>query len=470
MIAPTRIPALTHEEQSVLDRLLGQLSAKAGRNLLRAGYYDAKNAVTTLGIATPPNMARVNTVLGWPSKAVDILNRRCNLDGFVMPDGDVADLGIPELMDENSLDIEAPQAGVSSLIHACAFLVTTQGDVEAGEPEVVITARDALTGTGIWDNRRRALSAFLSVIETSDAGEPLDMVLYLPGLNVFMTSVNNVWRVERREHILDRVPVEPLVYQPRLTRRFGSSRISRPVMALTDAALRTMIRSEVSAEFYSAPQRYLLGADEKAFQDAAGNVKSQWQAIMGRVWAIDADEDGNVPTVGQFPASSQAPHIEQFRQLAQSFSGETSIPITSLGVSSDANPTSSDSYHASREDLIHEAEGTTRGWSPAWSRTIVTALQLREGREDVPPEWTRIRPNWRNPATPSRASAADAMLKLVTAFPWIAESEVALEMVGFDATQIDRLLADKRRAGGSAALRAIAESLTPPPPDDDLLL
>jgi hypothetical protein len=62
------------------------------------------------------------------------------------------------------------------------------------------------------------------------------------------------------------------------------------------------------------------------------------------------------------------------------------------------------------------------------------------------------------------------MLKLVTAFPWIAESEVALEMVGFDATQIDRLLADKRRAGGSAALRAIAESLTPPPPDDDLLL
>jgi hypothetical protein len=150
--------------------------------------------------------------------------------------------------------------------------------------------------------------------------------------------------------------------------------------------------------------------------------------------------------------------MEQLRAWAQLFAGETSIPISSLGISTDANPASAEAYHASREDLIQEAEGTTDGWSPAWCRTMLTAVQLRDGLDAVPPELARLRAKWRNPATPSRASAADAMVKLITAFPWMADSEVALEQVGFDQTSIDRLMADKRRASGSAALRLVAEA------------
>ena len=41
-------------------------------------------------------------------------------------------------------------------------------------------------------------------------------------------------------------------------------------MALTDQAARTSLRAEVSAEFFSSPQRYLLGADEEAFTDDDG--------------------------------------------------------------------------------------------------------------------------------------------------------------------------------------------------------
>lgn len=454
-----RVPGLTFEEQGELDLLLLQLAAKLPRNLLRAAYYDGKNAVKDLGISTPPSFRRVATVLGWPAKAVDVLNRRCNLDGFVIPDGNADDLGLTDLWNANNLDSESAQAGVSSLIHSCAFLVTTLGDVDSGEPEVVITARDALSGTGVWDPRRRVLRSFLSVIDTDSDGRPTEMVMYLPDGHITMTQTLAVWKVERRAHNLGRVPVEPLVYQPRLGRPFGSSRISRAVMSLTDSALRTVIRSEVSAEFYSAPQRYLLGADESAFQDAAGNVKTQWQAILGRVWAIDSDDEGNVPQVGQFAQMTQQPHMDQLRAWAQLFAGETSIPVSSLGISTDANPASAEAYHASREDLIQEAEGVTDGWSPAWTRTALTAIQLRDGLDSIPADLTRLRAKWRNPATPSRAAAADAMLKLVQAFPWMAESEVALEQVGFDQTTIDRLLADKRRSGGSAALRALTQSM-----------
>lgn len=459
MIASTiRVPGLEHDEQNLLDQLLHQLEVKNRRNLLRSRYYDGRNAVRDLGISTPPNFRHIATVLGWPAKAVDVLNRRCNLDGFVIPGGSAEDLGIPELWDANHLDSEAPQAGVSSLIHSVSWLIATLGDEASGEPPVVISAKDAMSGTALRDVRTRRLSAFLSIIDCDEHDKPTEMVLYLPDQNLTMTRGDLGWSVDARKHNLGRVPVEPLVYQPRLGRPFGSSRISRAVMSLTDSALRTVVRSEVSAEFYSAPQRYLLGADESAFMDAAGNVKTAWQAILGRVWAVDSDEDGNTPTVGQFPQMTQQPHMDQLRAWAQLFAGETSIPVSSLGISTDANPASAEAYHASREDLIQEAEGTTDGWSPAWVRTMLTAVQLRDGLDAVPPEMSKLRAKWRNPATPSRASAADAMVKLITAFPWMADSEVALEEVGFDQTQVDRLMADKRRAGGSAALRAIAEA------------
>jgi hypothetical protein len=49
-------------------------------------------------------------------------------------------------------------------------------------------------------------------------------------------------------------------------------------------------------------------------------------------------------------------------------------------------------------------------------------------------------------------------MKQLTAVPWLAESEVGLELLGLDEQQIKRALADKRRMGGSAALQAIAEA------------
>jgi hypothetical protein len=164
--------------------------------------------------------------------------------------------------------------------------------------------------------------------------------------------------------------------------------------------------------------------------------------------------------VKQFAASSPRPHIDQLKQQAQLFSGETSIPLTSLGVSDMSNPTSADSYIASREDLIAEAEGATDDWGPPLRRTLTRALAMASGETSIPAEWGSIDAKWRSPLYLSRAAQADAGMKQLTAVPWLAESEVGLELLGLDEQQIKRALADKRRLGGSAALRAIADAAT----------
>jgi hypothetical protein len=453
------IPGLTVDEQATMGYLANQLMFKAGRNELRASYYDGRNAVRDLGISTPPNFRRIATVLGWSAKAVDILNRRCKLEGFDVPGLNAADFGWDELWHANRLAAEAPQAGVSSLIHATAFLVTTLGDTQSGEPPVLITARDALSGTGDWDPRRRALRSFLSIFERDDRGVPIDLALYVDGLTVTARKDQGRWTVDRRSHKFG-LPVEPLVYQPRLARPFGSSRISRAVMSLHDQALRTVIRSEVTAEIYSAPQRVLLGADESAFKNADGTFKSTWQAVLGRVWAIPDDDEAANPRaeIKEFTGASQQPHVDQLRAWAQLFAGETSIPLASLGISGDANPTSADAYESGRDDLLSEAEGTTDGWSPAWERTFQRGLQMLNNWSDdgVPKEIQRSHARWRDVRTPTRAAAADAAAKTIAAFPWLAETELGLELYGFDQSFIDRAMVEKRRVGASAALRRVA--------------
>lgn len=358
------VPGLSEPEQATLDSLRESLEQKERRNLLRASYYDGKRAIRQVGTIIPPHYFHLGIVLGWSAKSVDTLARRCNLDGFVWPDGDLDAIGGSDVWEWNHFSSESDSAVVSSLIHGVSFLINTRGDETEDEPASLIHVKDALSATGTWNARTRHLDDLLSITGRDDEGDVTSFALYLPNLTITAEKGGGSWSVtDRQEHPWG-VPAEPVVYKPRAGRPFGSSRISRVVMSLHDQALRTVIRMEANADVYSFPQLWLLGADESVFKNPDGTTKAGWQMMLGRVLGVPDDQEApDSPNaradVRQFEASSPKPHIDQLKQQAQLFSGETSIPLTSLGVSDMTNPTSSDSYIASREDLIAEAEGAT---------------------------------------------------------------------------------------------------------------
>lgn len=453
------VPALTEDQQFELDVLVDQLAAKQQRNLLRASYYDGKRAIRQVGTVIPPQYYRIGVVLGWSAKSVDILARRCNLDRFVWPDGDLGSIGGDDVWEANHLGSEVSSGLISSLIHGTSFLVNTRGDASAGEPRSLIHVKDAMSATGRWNSRTRRLDSLLSVTSRDDQGHIDSFVLYLPGLTIPAERTPNGWVIDPQEHPWG-VPAEPLVYKPRAGRPFGTSRISRAVMSLHDQALRTVIRMEGHADVYSFPEMWLLGADESIFKNPDGTQKAAWQVMLGRIKGVPDDDDAEVPRadVKQFQASSPKPHIDQLRQQAQLFSGETSIPLTSLGVSDMSNPTSADSYIASREDLIAEAEGATDDWSPALRRSMLRALAIENGLSEVPPEWRTIDAKWRSPVYLSRAAQADAGAKQLATVPWLADTEVGLELLGLDDQQIRRAMADRRRAAGRGVLETLRDA------------
>jgi hypothetical protein len=459
------IDGLDDQEQETLTDLWSVWTRKLRRNMIRAQYYDHKNVLKDLGIAIPPELTSIELVLGWPAKSVDVLARRCKLEGFTTPGVNVDPLGITELWRDNDLDVEWPQVITSALLHSCAFVSVTEGDTSAGEPAVLISSQSALYGAGVWDARLRRLKSALSIVEFDGMGLGLiqQFVFFMPGKTVRCVRTDNVWDIQRMVHSLDRLPVEVIAYKPRLDRPFGSSRISRTVMGLTDSALRTLFRMEVSAEFYSAPQRYIMGADEKMFVDEAGNPKSQWQAIMGRVWAAPAVEDsGQLPAVGEFHAASQQPHIEQLRSLASVFASEASLPLSELGIIQD-NPSSAEAIEAAERGLIAEAKFACETFGPRLVRIMTTALQIRDGWDTPPTEVIGLDARWRKPENPLDSASGDFILKVAQAFPWLTESRVLLEQLGWDENTVERAWADKRRATAASVVQSLRQTPAQPP-------
>ena len=62
---------------------------------------------------------------------------------------------------------------------------------------------------------------------------------------------------------------------------------------------------------------------------------------------------------------------------------------------------------------------------------------------------------FKNPAFPSFVSQADAIIKIVQAIPWMADSEVVLEELGFSEDQIKRLASDRAKAQGRDAIASL---------------
>lgn len=428
-----------------LGALFSQLHAKQYRNLVRRRYYDYKAGLKDLGIAIPPQLRTIETVIGWSAKGIEGLVKRSVLDGFSMPAGfDAESLGVTAVWDENRLGVESRMAHTDAAVASCVFGFVQAGDGEVGEPKGLISLKSAEAATGLWDARRRGLKSALSVIDADETGQITRFNLYRnPGEVVAFRKTNAGWDVQRMRHDLG-MPVEVLPHKPSLNRPFGKSRISRAVMSLTDSGVRTLLRSEVSAEFFSAPQRYALGVDDEAFIGPDGTPIPAWQAVIGRMFAVGRDEDGGTPTVGQFSQQSFEPHFAQIRQLASLVSSEFNMTPRSFGIVQD-NPESADAIIEAKEDLVLDAKEFTDTVSPAWKRLMVGALRIHDDSPAAREAYRQIRPHFRNPALPSVVSASDAVTKQVSAFPWLAETDEALEMLGYDRQQIDSMQAQRRR-------------------------
>lgn len=437
---------LTDDETKTFFRLLSRVRAKSKRNILRTQYFEAKKKLDKVGFSIPPHMHDFAAVIGWANKTVRVPARRIRPDGFTLPRESELLSDIEEIFEDNYLAAVERMAIEASLQHSVSFIFVSPGEPELGEPEVIVAARSALEATAEVDERTNRVQRALEIVNKRK------MLVYLPGLTLRVESIEGKWWVTAEYvGIPNHVPCTPYVWGRSLERPFGSSRITRPVMDFTDMAVRTMLRQEVNAEFYSGPQRALLGADEAHFTNSKGERISPLDALIGGIWALPDtydEEEGKLvrPDLTQLAQATMQPHTDMLRTVGMMFSGESSIPLGYLGLTQD-NPPSADAIRASEADLVSvvEAELPSIGVARIDLARNVLAVKHGEFTPGMASELKGLRAHFADAGTPTRSAQADAGLKFTQAFPWAAESEVALEYYGLNKTQITRLTADRKK-------------------------
>ncbi|GAA1323092.1 hypothetical protein ACFSWE_08575 [Leucobacter albus] len=436
---------LSDEESKTFHQLYDQLNRFKRRNQLRDRYGDSKKTLDQVGFSIPPHMASFQAVLGWPDKACGVLARRLRPRLFASVDESSLLEEVNRHFSSADTQLVERMAIESATRHGAAFVFTSAGNTALGEPEVIHSVCTALTATALQDPRSRRITAALEVV---DGGFNMS----LPGRTLFVGRRGNQWGLlDEFATTPGRVLCTAYVIGGRVDRPFGKSRITRPVMALTDMAVRVMLRQEVSAEFFSSPQRYMLGATEDMFVGPNGEPRTGWETMLGALLAVPDDEDkyeNQRVTVGQFAQMSMQPHSDHLRTVAMMFSGETSIPASFLGILHD-NPSSAEAIIAHEAELVSISE-TEIDWLSAARISLATntvaVLAGHEFSQAEAAEVASFSALWRDPSTPTRAATADAMTKEISALPWMAESDVALEGFGHDGPTIERLKADRRRS------------------------
>jgi len=384
-----------------IDYLRNKLSGKRARIDKRYRFYEMKHYAEDMKISTPPQLRWMTYSLGWCGKAVDSLADRL-VFGSVANDA----YNIRNILQMNNQDVLIDSVILGALICSCSFIYITQG--EDGFP--LMQAIDARNATGIIDPITNMLKEGYAVLDVDDNKKPLVEAYFRPHVTEVYEKDGPV-RVFR--HPAPYPLLVPVIYKPDAKRPFGHSRITRACMDLQDSAARTVKRSEISAEFYSYPQRYVLGMDPEAEE------MDKWKATMSAMLRIDKDENGDKPSVGSFSQQSMTPHLDQIKALAGMFAGETGLTLDDLGFPSQ-NPSSSEAIKASHETLRLMARKAQRDFGVGLLNAGYLAACIRDGQEYKRNQLYNTVIKWApifEPDVSSLSGIGDAVQKIQTSFP-----------------------------------------------------
>ena len=342
--------------------LRNQLAIKRSRVLLRYKYYDMKNGIKYFRTLIPTEFMWMAETLGWCGRAVDSLADRLSFREFRDDNFD-----LNSIFAMNNGDILPDSAMLSALISSCCFVYISE-DVD-GFPRLQVI--DGGSATGDPDPITGMLKEGYAVLSRDKNGKPEMEAYFLPGRTEYYRG-NTLIRTDT--NFAPYPLLVPIIYRPDAMRPFGHSRISRACMNLMQGALRTLLRSEVSAEFYSFPQKYITGLSQDTEE------LDSWKATISSLLTFTKDEDGEAPKLGQFTQQSMSPYTEQLRTFASLFAGETGLTLDDLGFVTD-NPSSAEAIKASHENLRLSARKAQKTFGSGFLNVGFLAACVRDQYE-----------------------------------------------------------------------------------------
>ena len=454
---------LRDDEKLVMANLAARLMNGLYQTELRLSglYYDGLNIVPSLGISVPPELETLRAVLGWCAAGIDARSERLHVQGFRMPGQLTVDDSLHEIWQENNMDAESVLVHEAAMIYGRAYVVVGPSDAD-GSP--LITTESPTNMIGSWDVRNRCLSAayqtYFDVDPASDTYRHQLATLYTRDSTVQLVQGSKGWSVqERNDHRMGFVPVVQFSCRSRIHDRLGKSEITSAWRNTQDRACRTLVRSEVSGEFFASPKVWLLGATEQAFQNSDGSLATAWETYTGRISALEADEAGNLPQVQFQQGANPDGFIASLNHERQMMAGHTGLPPQYLGIFGDGNPASADAIRMSDFRLKTTADRLAVSFGNDWENVMRMAMQV-DGSV-LPEEAERMETDWSYTGIPTPNADAVTVTTQIAAGMIPPDSDDALAQCGWTPVQRERIAEARKRSQGMAVLTNALTGLKP---------
>lgn len=400
--------------------LRNKLALKQGRIRTRYCYYEMKFSVRDFGISTPPELACLNSTLGWCGKAVDSLADRMTFREFRNDT-----FGMNEIYRQNNPDILFDSAILGALISSCSFIYISAG--ANGDPRMQVI--DGGHATGIIDPVTNLLTEGYAVLETK-GGRAVTEAYFVPGETQILR------RGRPPESFKSSVPyplLAPIIFRPDAVRPFGHSRdLPRVHVAGGQRHTHGKARRDLGGVL-------LLPAE---VHHGAFSGRRDHGYLEGRhVLHADVYQGrGRRPPDGrQFSQQSMQPHIEQLRMFASLFGGEVGLTLDDLGFPS-ANPSSAEAIRSTHESLRLTARKAQRTFGSGFLNAGYLAACLRDSYPYRRTILGETQPVWEPIFEPDAAMLSligDGAVKINQAIPGFFNADGLRDLTGIRGGQND---------------------------------
>ena len=454
---PEKVVGLDPAELGKLHKLIDCYRYYLDKNETKNKYYEGNIRINdvNLGIALPRTMMNLEIGCSWGAKTVDVLAARSMFDGFVGANGaDVSELTNISLA--NDLITEYSKACRDELKFGCTF-ATLSADPEIG---CRIRFHSPQTAAALWSGEKGRIDCGFAIIDTKQ--NEIDHLWIPTHINYYTDDAvwqfirtDDGWYADKRANHMGRPLMEALIWNATSNKPFGRSRIKEPIRRLIDGYVRTLVNATIGLEFATSPQKYILGVSDDQY-DAIVNDKFK-QYVGSIIASTNNPETGEKPSFGQLQQGSITPHVEMIRLLATQFSAATGLSVTDTGIINDANPTSSDAILAQSQTLIAMAEALNSGNGTALRTIGLMALAITRNTtlDNLSEQEKDIIAHFKNPAMPSVAVTTDAAIKIASVRDGFADTDVFLEMIGFDQAEIRRIKSQEQYSRGLDVLTEV---------------
>jgi hypothetical protein len=450
------------EMEQTRDRLLRSLTRERPLLERNDNYLEGEQPLKFIAPALEQQLGyRLSPiVINLARYVTDVYDTRSDIVGFRFAGSESSDEELWQIFQHNDGPLQSQQANRETLGLGRSYAIVGEGDDDIP----LLTVESPFEAIHEDDPRTHEVKNGLKVWAELDKTRFVS--LYHPNGRETWYRNKSEWKFDsREENDYNLCRLVPLINDPRMLGRFRKGkydqRLGRSVfhdlIPLMDALNKIASDMMVSAEFHALPRRWATGLAEDDFVDeATGEPMDTFSLVAGRMWGTESEK----AKFGQFQEADLKNFHDTMKLLVQNAAMLVSLPPHYTTFGGD-NPASADAIRSAESPLVKRVERKHQTLGARWERVQRLTL-LTLGYPDTP-ETRTIETQWADPATPTIAQKADAIVKLVQA--GVVPVQQAREDLGYTAQVQSRMAdwdavnaVDPQLAAASRELATIANS------------